>query len=218
MELIAQEGKQGVGLGVENAAGLQGSLAALMDELAHGVIITTTEGRLLHANQAGRHELVRASALVLWQGGLVQACRPECDRELQSAIARAASGRRSLLHLGALEGAGITLTVLPLKPHASEVARCALLLARASVCDPLMLTQFARRYGITPAEQLVLANLCEGRSAPQVAVQLEVAVSTIRSHVRSICAKTRANSVRELVRHVAVLPPVAPAFPHEATH
>jgi DNA-binding CsgD family transcriptional regulator len=43
-------------------------------------------------------------------------------------------------------------------------------------------------------------------------------VSTIRSHVRSICAKTRASGVREIVRRVAVLPPVVPAFPHHAVH
>jgi DNA-binding CsgD family transcriptional regulator len=47
---------------------------------------------------------------------------------------------------------------------------------------------------------------------------LNVAVSTVRSHVRSICAKTRTSSVRELVQRVAILPPVAPAFPHEAVH
>jgi DNA-binding CsgD family transcriptional regulator len=218
MELIAQEGKQENGHRAEEAAGLEGSLAAAMDELAHGIVVTTEQGRILHANQAARHELVRAKSIALWEGGLVQACRPECDRELQVAIARAAGGRRSLVHLAALEGPGIAVAVLPIKHAAAEAARCALTFSRASVCDPLMLGFFARRHGITPAEQQVLANLCEGMSAPQIAAQLHVAVSTIRSHVRSICAKTRASGVRELVRRVAVLPPVAPAFPHEAVH
>ena len=77
---------------------------------------------------------------------------------------------------------------------------------------------FARRHGLTPTEQHVLALLCEGLSAPQAAKQLHVAVSTVRSHVRSLCAKTRARGVRELVTRLAVLPPVAPAFPHEAVH
>jgi DNA-binding CsgD family transcriptional regulator len=81
-----------------------------------------------------------------------------------------------------------------------------------------MLGFFARRHGITPAEELVLSSLCAGQSAPQIASQLNVAVSTVRSHVRSICAKTRTSSVRELVQRVAILPPVAPAFPHEAVH
>jgi DNA-binding CsgD family transcriptional regulator len=214
MELIAQEGKPESGQRAEDAARPEGGLAALIDELAHGVVITTEEGRILHANQAARHELVRAKCIALWQGGLVQACRPECDSELQLAIARAAGG---LVHLAALEGPGISVAVVPLK-HSAADARCALVFSRASVCDPLMLGFFARRHGITPAEHQVLAGLCEGMSAPQIASQLRVAVSTIRSHVRSICAKTRASSVRDLVQRVAVLPPVAPAFPHEAVH
>ena len=220
MELIVQEGKQGGSSGhaADSAAGSQGGLAALMDELAHGVVLTSAEGRMLHANQAARHELVRASAIGLWEGGLVQACRPECDRELQSALARASNGRRSLVHLAAMEGPPLVVAVMPVKPHAGEAGRCALVFSRGRVCDPLMLGFFARRHGITPAEELVLASLCDGHSAPEIAQQLKVAVSTVRSHVRSICAKTRTSSVREVVQRVAVLPPVAPAFPHEAVH
>ncbi|HEY8049106.1 MAG TPA: helix-turn-helix transcriptional regulator [Ramlibacter sp.] len=189
-----------------------------MDELAHGVVLTTAEGRLLHANQAARHELVRAVAIALWEGGLVQACRPECDRDLQVAIARAAAGRRSLVNLAALEGLALGVAVVPVKPQVGDCPRCALVFSRASLCDSLMLGFFARKHAITPAEELVLANLCAGQSAPQIAAQLSVAVSTVRSHVRSICAKTRTSSVRELVQRVAVLPAVAPAFPHEAMH
>ena len=218
MELVTREGKQGGGLVADSAAGSPGGLAALMDELAHGVVLATGDGRLLHANQAARQELMRASAICLWQGGVVQACRPEFERELQCAISRAAAGRRSLVHLQALEGPGISVAVLPVRTGAGESPRCALVFSRAEVCDPLMLGFFARRHGITPAEQQVLAILCEGFNAPQIAAQLKVAVSTVRSHVRSLCAKTRTSGVRELVRRVAVLPPVAPLVPKPAFH
>jgi DNA-binding CsgD family transcriptional regulator len=40
----------------------------------------------------------------------------------------------------------------------------------------------------------------------------------VRSHVRSLCAKTRSSGVRELVNRVAVLPPVAPSLHHELMH
>jgi len=33
----------------------------------------------------------------------------------------------------------------------------------------------------------------------------------VRSHVRSLCAKTASSGVRELVNRVAILPPVAPS-------
>jgi DNA-binding CsgD family transcriptional regulator len=81
-----------------------------------------------------------------------------------------------------------------------------------------MLCFFARQHGLTPTEQQVLGILCEGLSAPEAAEQLRVAVSTVRSHIRSLCAKTRSSGVRELVGRLALLPPVAPAFPHEAVH
>ena len=64
----------------------------------------------------------------------------------------------------------------------------------------------------------MLGILCQGFSAPQVAAKLNVAVSTVRSHVRSLCAKTRSSGVRELVNRVAVLPPVAPTLRHEVMH
>lgn len=225
MELIAQEqvkeglkegGKEG-GQKAGNAAGSQAGLAALMDEFAHATLVTALDGRVLHANQAARHELARGRVVALAQG-IVQACRPDSDAELHLALGRAADGRRSLLHIGATEGPPVPVAVLPLKGHAGEPVRVALVFARPSVCDPLMLHFFARRHSLTPTEQQVLGILCEGLSAPQVAEQLKVAVSTVRSHIRSLCAKTRSSGVRELVGRLAVLPPVAPAFPHEAVH
>jgi DNA-binding CsgD family transcriptional regulator len=81
-----------------------------------------------------------------------------------------------------------------------------------------MLCFFARNHGLTAMEEQVLGLLAQGYSAPEAARQLDVAVSTVRSHVRSLCAKTSAGSVRELVNRVALLPPVAPAFLHEPMH
>ncbi|MEJ6020979.1 helix-turn-helix transcriptional regulator [Ramlibacter sp. PS4R-6] len=218
MELVAEKGEQGGVAAVAGAAGPESGLAALVDELAHGVLLTTFDARLLHANQVARHELVRGGAIGLWDGGFVQACRAESDRELQSALARSAHGKRSLVHLESMEGAPLPVAVVPIKPVPGDPARCAILFSRRTVCDALMLGFFARRHGLTPTEEQVLAVLCEGLSAPQAALRMNVAVSTIRSHVRSICAKTRASGVREIVRRVAVLPPVAPAFPHQAVH
>ena len=219
MELMSKEDKSTPsGLVAGDAAACRSDLAGLLDELAHGLVLTTAAGRMLHANQAARHELARACALALGEGGVVQACRPECDRELQAAIPRAAAGRRSLVQLVTLDDRTLAVAVIPVKSPGADGQRCALVFSRPSVCDALMLGFFARKHGITPAEELVLASLCAGQSAPRIAQQLNVAVSTVRSHVRSICAKTRTGSVREVVQRVAVLPAVAAAFPHEAVH
>ena len=81
-----------------------------------------------------------------------------------------------------------------------------------------MLCFFARSHSLTAAEENVLGILCQGYSAPQTARQLKVAVSTVRSHVRSLCAKTRSSGVRDLVSRVAMLPPVAPTLMTESMH
>jgi len=216
--MLADSGISAGPLPAEGDTGLGSGLALLMDELAHGVVIATLEGRLVHANQAARHELGRRRALCTREDH-VQTCMADSASTLANAFARVAEGKRSLIELAAAEGPGLTLAVLPLKSEtAGRPARAALLFARACVSESLMLCFFARSHGLTATEEHVLGILCHGFSAPQIARQLNVAVSTVRSHVRSLCAKTRSSGVRELVNRVAVLPPVAPAFWHEPMH
>lgn len=198
--------------------GLGDGLALLMDELAHGVMVISLDGRLLHANQAARHELARRG--VPGSGGrLLSGLASHEARALQDALAKVADGKRSLLTLSLGEGAALSVAVLPLKePELGRPGKAALVFARASVCESLMLCFFARSHGLTNTEEHVLGILCQGYSAPEIATQMNVAVSTVRSHVRSLCAKTRSSGVRELVKRVAVLPPVAPALWKEPLH
>ncbi|WP_167772944.1 helix-turn-helix transcriptional regulator [Ramlibacter humi] len=192
-------------------------LDLVLDELAYGVALATREGELLHANHAARHELARRRALLVHNGRL-RAQAPQDAPLLQEALAKAAGGRRSLITLGNDEAERVCLAVVPVRGREGQAGVAALLFSRASVCESLMLCFFARNHSLTPAEENVLAHLCRGHSAPEVARLLEVAVSTIRSHVRSLCAKTRSSGVRELVSRVAMLPPVATALLYEPVH
>jgi DNA-binding CsgD family transcriptional regulator len=192
-------------------------LALLMDELAHGVLVASATGQLLHANQAARHELARRQMLTVHEGQL-QTTDERQSRVLVQALEKADTGLRSLIALRAGSGR-LSIAVVPLRgqqPRAS--VPIALFLSRASVCDALMLCFFARSHGLTPAEEQVLSILCQGYSAPEIASQLNVAVSTVRSHVRSLCAKTHSNGVRALVGQVAVLPPLGAARLQDPLH
>ncbi len=207
----------GVSLG-DGGTTLGCALALVMDEFAHGVLVVTAEGRLLHANRTGHHELQRKRVLAIRQN-LLHTCMPNDARTLREALARAAEGKRSLIDLSTGQAAGLTVAVLPLKPdEPGRTPHAALLFARASVCEALMLCFFARSHGLTATEEHVLGILCQGFSAPQIAAQMKLAVSTVRSHVRSLCAKTHSSGVRQLVNRVAVLPPVAPPFWDQAMH
>jgi DNA-binding CsgD family transcriptional regulator len=193
-------------------------LDIVLDELAYGVAVVSGRGELLHANHAARQELARNPVLQLHDGRLrVQA--PEDTQALQDALTKAVDGRRSLITLGMADGPRVSLAVVPVRrSREGGPAHAALMFSRPSVCGSLMLCFFARSHSLTPAEENVLSILCQGFSAPEAAAQLKVAVSTVRSHVRSLCAKTRSNSVRELVRRVAMLPPVAVAPLYEPSH
>ena len=192
-------------------------LALIMDELAHGVLVASATGQLLHANKAARHELARRQMLTLHEGQL-QTTDARQSRVLAQALEKADTGRRSLIALRSPSGR-LSIAVVPLRgqqPRAS--VPIALFLSRALVCDALMLCFFARSHNLTPTEEQVLTILCQGYSAPEIASQLNVAVSTVRSHIRSLCAKTHSNGVRALVGQVAVLPPIGATHLQDPLH
>jgi DNA-binding CsgD family transcriptional regulator len=184
-------------------------LALLVDELAHGVLVVTAQGRILHANQAARRELERAAVLGAERGEL-KALMPADAKAFQNAMAKAVAGKRSLIRLST-EGVGFTLAVVPLQRQPGiPCERMALVLSRLGVSESGVFGAFARNHGLTQTEEQVLVYLCRCLSTPEIAVQMKVAVSTVRSHVRSLCAKTASSGVRELVNRVAILPPIAP--------
>jgi DNA-binding CsgD family transcriptional regulator len=184
-------------------------LSLLVDALAHGVVVVGERGHIIHVNQAARNELNRRQVLDQVRDEL-HAVTPADRKTLQNALSKAVAGKRSLIHVSG-GGLSLMLAVVPLKPDAEAwEARIALFFSRAEVCESGMFGFFARTYGLTQTEEQVLTILCRGLSTPEIAVQMKVAVSTVRSHVRSLCAKTGSSGVRELVNRVAALPPVAP--------
>jgi DNA-binding CsgD family transcriptional regulator len=195
-----------------------GLLDLVLDELAYGVAVASPAGELLHANHTARQEFGRRR-LVWLEGNRLKTHSDGDTQVLQDALAKAAGGKRSLIVLGAPDGVRSSLAVVPVgRVRTAQPPQAALLFSRDRVCESLMLCFFARNHALTPTEEVVLGILCQGYSAPDVARQLKVAVSTVRSHVRSLCAKTRSSGVRELVGRVAVLPPVAAAALYEPVH
>jgi DNA-binding CsgD family transcriptional regulator len=202
----------------DGAGGDTGLAFMLMNELAFGVVVVTLQGRVVQANQVARQELGRFRVLGAVDHQLRTLCADDA-RTLQDALTKAGCGKRSLISLPVPGAGAVTLAVLPLRGDAAGApAHAALIFSRALVCETLMLCFFARTHGLTHTEEHVLGILCQGYSAPEIAVQMNVAVSTVRSHVRSLCAKTRSSGVRELINRVAVLPPVAPSVMHEQMH
>jgi DNA-binding CsgD family transcriptional regulator len=145
----------------------------------------------------------------------LQARDPKQTRMLLQALAKGGAGKRSMVSLRCPAGWGLSVAVVPLRADSpGQTPTLGLFLSRPSVCDSLMLCFFARGHGLTNSEEQVLAILCQGYSAPEVAGQLNVAVSTVRSHIRSLCAKTQSSGVRMLLGRIAVLPPLGSSLHH----
>jgi DNA-binding CsgD family transcriptional regulator len=64
------------------------------------------------------------------------------------------------------------------------------------------LTCFGNTFTLTATERKVLAAICEGHSLELIGPKLNCALSTIRTHVQNILAKTSCEDVRRLVLRV----------------
>lgn len=200
--------------GPERRAGLslaQRRMAQMLDAIDYGMLLLSEETLVLHVNKAARRELDEQHPLQL----LGQQLRSRLTQDvlpLRDALAAAGRGLRRLLTLG--DGPQrSTVAVVPLAPVAGEAQHGVLLvLGKRQVCETLSVEWFARSHGLTMAETAVLKGLCASSSPQEIADQQGVRLSTVRTQIGSIRAKTGADSIRGLVRQVAVLPPLVDAL------
>jgi DNA-binding CsgD family transcriptional regulator len=93
-----------------------------------------------------------------------------------------------------------------------------LVLGRHQVCSELTVFWYARSFGLTQAESLVLQGLCKGLGPNDIAAAHSVAISTVRTQLAAIRAKTQTASLRDLVNQVACLPPLVHALAQGHAH
>lgn len=182
-------------------------LTAALDELDYGIVLLFDGASVVHINHAARVELDEDHPLQLL-GKQLRAREARDVVPLHEALTQAAGrGLRRLLILG--DGPRrSSVSIIPL--DAADVGPRAVLvvLGKRAVSESLSIHGFAKNYRLTRAETRVLEALCSGLPPSQAAQQLGVAISTVRSQIGSIRGKTGAESIRALVRQVAVLPPV----------
>lgn len=190
-------------------------LARMLDEIDYGMLLVTGDGQVLYLNHTASLELDSEHPLQLMGRSLRAQC-PQDVAPLHDALASAQRGLRRLLTLG--EGANrSSVSVVPLPPGQGQrlddqAPATLLVLGKREVCASLSVQGYARSVSLTPAETRVLERLCAGVRPNRIALEQAVAVSTIRTQIGSIRAKTGAGSIAELVRQVAVLPPVVGAL------
>jgi len=214
--------------GVERRAdrgGAQAWLMAMLDEVGYPLILLTGRDEVSVANRAALRELDEGQ--VLQMAGRQLRTRAAADQSvLREALIQARErGLRRLVSLGSGEpaasaggdaegdgeGARLCVAVIPLSataPAPGSDAAVLLAMGRRQPCESLTVDCFARDHGLTLAEAAVLQGLCQGQRPQEIAQAHGVALSTVRSQVGSIRAKTGATSIRHLVQQVSLLPPL----------
>jgi DNA-binding CsgD family transcriptional regulator len=181
-------------------------LAAMLDEIDYGMVLLDDGHQVLHVNQAADTELEDDHPLQL-AGRRLRTRRPDDEELLQDALTAAGRGLRRLLTLGE-RGQSVSVAVVPLGTagRASQVKL--VMLGKRSVCENLSMLCFARHHSLTPTETRVLEALCQGLAPREVADRYGVCLATVRTQIGSIRTKTGADSIRDLVCRVAMLPPM----------
>lgn len=190
-------------------AGLGECMPRLLDQIDYGILLLDADGRVMHANAAARAAMDARHPLDLRADELV-ARRPEDAGPLRRALEAAGRrGLRTLLSLGAADQ-GVCAAVIPLSEPAPGAAGVTLVvIGRAPATEGLSAQWYARDRGLTSAEFRVLSLLCTGTAPSEIARRQGVAMSTVRSQIGSLRAKTGSRNIGELVRRVMTLPPLA---------
>ncbi len=183
-----------------------GVLMRVLDEIGWGVLVLDGGHQLRYANPVARSALGQTIALV---SGRIVACHGDDREPLRRALARAGSGLRTMLSLAHGETATM-VAIVPLR-HADAVDEddeILVLLSRPATADPLAIQLFAGNHALTDSESRVLALLCNGSCPNDIASELGVAITTIRTQLGAIRSKTRTANLRDLVQRIATLPPM----------
>jgi DNA-binding CsgD family transcriptional regulator len=190
---------------------------AMADTFATGLIVTDAEGRLLFANAAGDAVLRAGDGLTI-RRGRVAARDPGTQPALTAAIASAAAlaTRRTapdaggmLVSRGAI-GDPLRVGIWPLLPDSAAGPRAGAPRVLMTVNDPTDGTKpdiaaFAAMYGLTPAEADVAERLAEGMPLSEMVERRGVLMSTLRSQLGAVFAKTGTSRQADVVRLLSQL-------------
>ncbi len=190
---------------------------ALSTGLAKGsiaILLVDPFGAVLHANPSAQAMLSHGRTLRTEQGVLTAASSVDTEA-LQHAIAETAgklapSGMPGgPVRLQAAED-GVLIHVLPLKLGQAQLAITARPVAAVLVSDTRggvadSVAALSEIYHLTPSERRVLEHLAAGRSLVDVGFVLDVQVSTVRTHLARLFAKTGTRRQAKLVALVARL-------------
>ena len=180
-------------------------LRRTLDHVATAIIIVGRGGAVLDFNQSAA-AIVRARAGLSCNDRVIHATVPAADRKLHSVMTEAIE---AVGHVGRCFG----ILRLPRGDGAAQSLHVCVVSLREQaaglfIIDPLQEVRIRADllrevFDLSPAEARVAVELMAGRNAREISKRLDVSVHTVRTHLRSVLAKTAAGSQRNLTRLLA---------------
>ena len=192
---------------------------ALLGRSLHPSFMIGAGGKLLFANGPGRAALKEASLLVS-RSGFLAARDADTEKRLRCALCVLGvfgpSGEKDcpdripmwLDDAGSGHRVPACLWAIRARANAGSFGADNLAMLILATRSPPKRTVpnaqvLASMFGFTPAEARVAGHLVAGASPKQIAVALELAMPTIRHHIRWLLTKCRCHDQRQLVRRMS---------------
>lgn len=197
---------------------IEATTAEALDALRTALFLLDAKANITHVNSGGREMLAQNDILRSVHGQLV-AVAPDVHRSLRQALASlalddgAAAGEGVSVLLSATDGSLYVGHLLPLttgRRHSLAVAyeaSAALFVNKAALDTTLAPDIIQKVFKLTPTELRVLLSIVEIGGVPDVARTLDVAESTVKTHLNNIFAKTDTKRQADLVRLMAAFAP-----------
>lgn len=170
------------------------TLASFVDSLPAGVIFLDRSARVLRSNPAG-DALLEAGEILRERNGVLSLTDRQADRQLRTRLT--ASGKDVLL-LSIPSGAdAVGVAVMPF-----NVGLFALFVKLEAPDAPAIGKLLTQLYGLTPREVAVLMPIIDGRTLQETSDALGIMITTTRTHLNQLFAKTGTHSQAQLVATV----------------
>jgi DNA-binding CsgD family transcriptional regulator len=189
-------------------------IADILDELKSATFLLDGIGHIIHVNESGRGMLCRGDFLRAEHGRLA-AADPRINRIIREALTASVLGDGATRHEStalpfvARDGERFVGHLLPLtagrrrKTGIASDATAVLFVSRTSL-DAVSTSDIIRTiFKLTPAETRVLLAIVDLGSVSETARNLDVAQSTIKTHLGRIFTKTDTKRQADLVKLIA---------------
>lgn len=183
----------------------------LLARLAIAACVLDHEGRLLFANRRAERVFQSSDGLSLGRGGRLGAALAEEQAALQHLLGRdrlklgpSASGAIAVARPSGKSAYQLHLLPEPSALRLCETDKPRFLLLIGDPADPArpLTENLVAAYGLTGREAAILAQIAEGLSLPEIAERLGIGHGTVRTHTKSLLAKTGCRKQVELANLV----------------